>query len=76
MESSNKTVFPLPVGAKLGKGHRVCCRDTFHRGGWTYRSLPSADVVSTGQADTERRELTKFSPEFMIYDRHKRDIHL
>jgi len=76
MESSNKTVFPLPVGAELGKGRKVCSHGTFHRAGWTYRSLPRADVVSTGQADTECHELTIFSPDFMVYDRHKRHPHL
>ena len=34
------------------------------------------DVVSTGQAGRECRELTTFSPDFIIYDGHKRHPHL
>jgi len=57
MESSNKAVFPLPVGAEMGDGRKACSCDTFYRAGWTYRSLPRAYIVFKGQTGLEYRDL-------------------
>jgi hypothetical protein len=70
MASSNKTVFPLPVGADRGGRNRVRSCNIFHRIGWTHRSLPSADVMIARLTETECRKLTTFSPELRIYDRY------